>query len=70
MMAPVLCGASGFDSLKKTYAGINTLEAKFHQQFIHREYQKSAGVRRGIFLQTGKGISLALHKAENKIFSL
>ena len=27
MVAPVLCSASGFDSLKKTYAGINALEA-------------------------------------------
>jgi outer membrane lipoprotein-sorting protein len=41
MVAPALCGASGLDSLKKTYAGINALEAKFHQKLFIENIKKA-----------------------------
>ncbi len=41
MVVPVLCCASGLDSVKKAYAGINTLEARFHQKLFIENIKKT-----------------------------
>ena len=68
LMAPVLCCASGFDSLKKTYAGINTLEAKFHQSLFIENIKKAREFDGEFFYKRGKGFLWRYTKPKAKYF--
>lgn len=66
--APVLCCASGFDSLKKTYAGINTLEARFHQSLFIENIKKAREFDGEFFYKRGKGFLWRYTKPKAKYF--
>jgi chaperone LolA len=68
MMAPVLCSASGFDSLKKTYAGINALDAKFHQKLFIENIKKAREFDGEFFYKRGKGFLWRYTKPKVKYF--
>jgi outer membrane lipoprotein-sorting protein len=68
LIAPVLCVASGFDSLKKTYAGINTLEAKFHQKLFIENIKKAREFDGEFLYKRGKGFLWGYTKPKAKSF--
>jgi chaperone LolA len=68
IVAPVLCGASEFDSIKKTYAGINTLEAKFHQKLFIENIKKAREFDGEFFYKRGKGFLWRYTKPTVKYF--
>jgi chaperone LolA len=68
MVAPVLCGASALDSLKKTYAGINALEAKFHQQLFIENIKKARDFDGEFSYKRGKGFLWRYTKPKAKYF--
>jgi len=55
MVVPVLCCASGLDSVKKAYAGINTLEARFHQKLFIENIKKTREFDGEFSYKRGKG---------------
>jgi chaperone LolA len=55
IVAPVLCGASGFDGLKKTYGGISTLDAGFQQKIYISNIKKTREFNGEFFYKRGKG---------------
>jgi outer membrane lipoprotein-sorting protein len=68
MIMPALCVASGFDELKKTYAGINTLEAKFHQKLFIENIKKARDFDGEFFYKRGKGFLWRYTKPKVKYF--
>ncbi len=68
IIMPALCGASGFDSLKKTYAGINALEAKFHQKLFIENIKKTRDFDGEFFYKRGKGFLWRYTKPTVKYF--
>ena len=68
VVAPALCGASEFDSVKKTYAGINTLEAKFHQKLFIENIKKAREFDGEFFYKRGKGFLWRYTKPKAKFF--
>jgi chaperone LolA len=68
IVAPGLCAASGLDSLKKNYAGINTLEAKFHQQLFIENIKKAREFDGEFFYKRGKGFLWRYTKPKAKYF--
>jgi len=68
LIAPVLCGASEFDSIKKTYAGINTLEAKFHQKLFIENIKKAREFDGEFSYKRGKGFLWRYTKPTIKYF--
>jgi len=68
LIAPVLCGASEFDSIKKTYTGINTLEAKFHQKLFIENIKKAREFDGEFFYKRGKGFLWRYTKPAIKYF--
>jgi chaperone LolA len=68
LIAPVLCGASGLDSLKKTYAGINALDAKFHQKLFIENIKKARDFDGEFFYKRGKGFLWRYTKPKAKYF--
>jgi len=68
LMTPVLCGASGFDSLKKTYGGINTLEAKFYQKLFIENIKKARDFDGEFFYKREKGFLWRYTKPKAKYF--
>ena len=68
LIAPVLCGASEFDSIKKTYAGINTLEAKFHQKLFIENIKKAREFDGEFSYKRGKGFLWRYTKPKAKYF--
>ncbi len=68
LIAPALCGASEFDSIKKTYAGINTLEAKFHQKLFIENIKKARDFDGEFFYKRGKGFLWRYTKPKAKYF--
>ena len=65
---PILCGAAGFDSLKKTYAGINSLEAKFHQKLFMENVKKEREFDGEFYYKRGKGFLWRYTKPKGKYF--
>jgi len=68
VVAPVLCGASGLDSLKKTYAGIYTLEAKFHQSLFIANIKKAREFDGEFSYKREKGFLWRYTKPKTKYF--
>ena len=68
MVVPVLCNASGFDSIKKTYAGINALEAKFHQKLFIENIKKAREFDGEFSYKRGKGFLWRYTKPKEKYF--
>jgi chaperone LolA len=68
LIAPVLCGASEFDSVKKTYAGINTLEAKFHQKLFIENIKKARDFDGEFLYKRGNGFLWRYTKPKAKSF--
>jgi outer membrane lipoprotein-sorting protein len=68
VVAPVLCGASEFDSVKKTYVGINTLETKFHQKLFIENIKKALEFDGEFFYKRGKGFLWRYTKPKAKSF--
>jgi chaperone LolA len=68
LIAPALCGASGLDLLKKTYAGINTLEAKFHQKLFIENIKKAREFDGEFFYKRGKGFLWRYTKPKIRYF--
>lgn len=68
IVVPVLCSASGFDSIKKTYAGINALEAKFHQKLFIENIKKAREFDGEFFYKRGKGFLWRYTKPTIKYF--
>lgn len=68
MITPALCGASGFDALKKTYGGINTLEAIFHQKIFISSIKKVREFDGEFFYKRGRGFLWRYTKPKIKYF--
>jgi chaperone LolA len=68
MVAPLLCGASGFDSVKKAYAGINALEANFHQKLFIENIKKARDFDGEFSYKRGKGFLWRYTKQKAKYF--
>ncbi len=68
LLLPFVCGATGFDSLKKTYAGINTLETKFHQKLFMENVKKEREFDGEFFYKRGKGFLWRYTKPKGKYF--
>lgn len=68
LLLPFVCGATGFDSLKKTYAGINTLETKFHQKLFMENVKKEREFDGEFFYRRGKGFLWRYTKPKGKYF--
>jgi chaperone LolA len=68
LILPALCVASGFDSLKKTYAGINTLETKFHQKLFIENIKKAREFDGEFSYKRGKGFLWRYTKPKAKNF--
>jgi chaperone LolA len=68
MIAPALCGASGFDSLKTTYGGINSLEANFHQKIFISSIKKVREFDGEFFYKRGRGFLWRYTKPKIKFF--
>jgi chaperone LolA len=68
MVAPVLCGASGFDELKKTYGGISTLDAGFQQKIFISNIKKTREFNGEFFYKRGKGFLWRYTKPKEKYF--
>jgi chaperone LolA len=68
IMAPMLCGASGFDELKKTYGGISTLDAGFQQKIYISNIKKTREFNGEFFYKRGKGFLWRYTKPKEKYF--
>ncbi|MBA4391215.1 MAG: outer membrane lipoprotein carrier protein LolA [Syntrophus sp. (in: bacteria)] len=68
MVVPALCGASGFDTLKKTYGGINSLEANFHQKIFISSIKKVREFDGEFFYKRGRGFLWRYTKPKIKYF--
>jgi chaperone LolA len=68
IMLPVLCGASGFDELKKTYGGISTLDAGFQQKIYISNIKKTREFNGEFFYKRGKGFLWRYTKPKEKYF--
>lgn len=68
IITPALCSAAGFDSIKKTYAGINTLEAKFHQKLFIENIKKTREFDGEFSYKRGKGFLWRYTKPKEKSF--
>ncbi len=68
MAVPVLCRASGLDSVKKTYAGINTLDAKFHQKLFIENIKKTREFDGEFSCKRGKGFLWRYTSPKTKYF--
>ncbi|HEX2965250.1 MAG TPA: outer membrane lipoprotein carrier protein LolA, partial [Syntrophorhabdaceae bacterium] len=68
LMLPVFSGAAGFDSLKKTYAGINSLEARFHQKLFMENVKKEREFDGEFLYKRGKGFLWRYTKPKGKYF--
>ena len=68
MITPVICVAAGSDSLKKTYAGITSLEAKFHQKLYMENVKKEREFDGEFFYKRGKGFLWRYTKPRGKYF--
>ncbi len=68
LMAPTLCIAAGFDSIKKTYAGINALEAKFHQKLFIENIKKTREFDGEFSYKRSKGFLWRYTKPKEKSF--
>jgi chaperone LolA len=68
IMLPVLCGASGFDELKKTYGGISTLDAGFQQKIFISNIKKTREFNGEFFYKRGKGFLWRYTKPKEKYF--
>jgi chaperone LolA len=68
IMMPVLCGASGFDELKKTYGGISTLDASFQQKIYILNIKKTREFNGEFFYKRGKGFLWRYTKPKEKYF--
>lgn len=60
--------ASPFDSLKKTYAGINSLEANFHQKMFIAGINKTRDLDGDFFFKRHKGFLWKYKKPKGKTF--
>jgi chaperone LolA len=68
IMAPMLCGASGFDGLKKTYGGISTLDAGFQQKIFISNIKKTREFNGEFFYKRGKGFLWRYTKPKIRYF--
>jgi chaperone LolA len=68
IMAPMLCGASGFDELKKTYGGISTLDAGFQQKIYISNIKKTREFNGEFFYKRGKGFLWRYTKPKIRYF--
>jgi chaperone LolA len=68
IMLPVLCGASGFDELKKTYGGISTLDAGFQQKIYISNIKKTREFTGEFIYKRGKGFLWRYTKPKEKYF--
>ncbi len=68
LMAPAICIAAGFDSIKKTYAGINALEAKFHQKLFIENIKKTREFDGEFSYKRSKGFLWRYTKPKEKSF--
>jgi outer membrane lipoprotein carrier protein len=59
---------SPFDSLKKTYAGINSLEASFHQKIFVSGIKKMRDAEGDFFFKRHKGFIWKYTKPKGKLF--
>ena len=67
---PKKAGPAGspFDSLKKTYAGINSLEASFHQKIFVAGIKKTRDADGDFFFKRRKGFIWKYTKPKGKLF--
>ena len=67
---PKKAGPAGspFDSLKKTYAGINSLEASFHQKIFVAGIKKTRDADGDFFFKRHKGFIWKYTKPKGKLF--
>lgn len=68
VVAPIYSFASGFDELQKTYDGISSLEANFHQNIFIASITRAREFEGEFFYKRGKGFFWRYTKPKLKYF--
>ena len=68
LLLPQICFGSGLDNIKKTYAGVNSLEASFHQKIYISGLKKVRDFDGQFLYKRGKGFLWRYTKPRERMF--